>query len=259
MGSWLFYPAEDEQNQSIHERNEYDNEENIYFHEQKSNFDPVNTNSVDPSIYDPSGPSINADDINCILDETISKTKSKSRIKMPPINDVVNNKNDDNPSSRNDIIIDGDKDKGYSASAASSGSGFHGETRTSILNRSARDLQPLPTNATEILITIENYLNGIKSNEEIMTLLNDSDKRFVNNVWDIKLKNNLNDLIESDTMSNTAYDALKDIFEGLESKKYDIANKKITEITKNTKEWKINKKWITSFKSLVRICKKHKI
>ena len=241
MGSWLFYPAEDAQNMSLHERNEYDNEDNIYICDEQE-LEKTGNEHVNVTYEDEASIPIH--------NQTII-----NEMNFPPLN----NNADVTSMSDNSTCNDTDTNKGYSASDASSGSGFHGETKTSIVNKSARDLAPLPLDAKEILISIENYLEDIKSDEGIIALLSDSDVRFINTVWNSKLKENLIDLIESETMSNTAYNTLKDIFTALQSKKYGIANKKITEITKNTKEWKINKKWITSFKSIVRLCKKHKI
>merc|ERR1711933_118380 len=113
--------------------------------------------------------------------------------------------------------------------------------------------------ANNILIEIENYLKHINLDNDIMDKVSSSDRKFLNNAWDLKLKDNLNDLIANNKMSNLSYSILRDIFEALKSNKYDIANKKITEITKNTKEFKQNKKWIMTFKSIVRIAKQYDI
>eukprot|EP01084_Bolivina_argentea_P172001 297960_1 len=159
--------------------------------------------------------------------------------------------------SMNDVSRDSsacNSDREYSASAASSGSGFHGET--AILGRLAFDEDAcLPSDAHQILDSIQQYLANIQSDENIMNAMTSSDSKFMKNVWDAKLQNTLNDLITNNKMSKNAYNLLTEIFNALQAHQYEIAKRKITQITKNTKEFKVNKKWIMGFKSMVRIAK----
>eukprot|EP00483_Globobulimina_turgida_P002173 UN02175 len=175
---------------------------------------------------------------------TKASTPNRSRMKLYLNNDVLN-----------DITsCNNDEEYSYSASAASSGGGFHGET--AILGKTFGDNSSLPSDANQIMDSIQNYLQNIKLDENVMNI---QDSKFINNVWDSKLKDNLNDLVTDNKMSNFAYDTLTSILNKLQSNEYDSAKKKITQITKNTKEFKINKKWIVALKSIVRIAKKHNI
>ena len=140
----------------------------------------------------------------------------------------------------------------YSASNASSGSGFFGETpllEEGINNNN----DSLPSDALNTINLIGYYFENTLLDDDNMNKLSVTDKNYLKTVWQNKLKNNLNNLISNNKMSNYSYTILIDIFNALKTNKYDIANKKISEIAKNTKEFKQNRKWIMSFKSVTRI------
>ena len=151
----------------------------------------------------------------------------------------------------------------YSASAASSGSGFFGATAINdgIVKMKRRDDQMLPPEAMDLMDNIQKYLEDIRGDEAVMPLLSRSDQKFIENAWDSKLEQTLNDLIVDHKMSDCllGYRSLDAVFSALEGRQYDVANKEIIKITKQKAAFKENKKWIIAFKSIVRIAKSHNI
>eukprot|EP01083_Nonionella_stella_P238974 836946_1 len=201
MGAWWFYPTENEVI-STEYNNVLDNIEKQSPIQEDMSMEPI---PIDIS----------------------SRTSTPNRSRTYNIDDVLNDKSCNN-------------DREYSASAASSGSGFHGET--AILGKTFEDNTCLPTDAHQIIDLIQQYLAKIKLDENVMSVLSNSDKKFMDDVWDVKLKDNLNNLIQNN-MSKHAYDALIEIFDALKANDYDIANKKIAKIARNRREFIVNKKW----------------
>eukprot|EP00483_Globobulimina_turgida_P002099 UN02101 len=152
--------------------------------------------------------------------DTTTKTSTPNNSRMQKLylnNDVLSDKTLCNNGN--------DEEYSYSASAASSGSGFHGET--AILGKTLGNDPGLPSDANQIMDSIQHYLQNIKLNTNVLNLLSVQDGKFIHNVWEAKLRDNLNDLVTNNKMSNCAYDTLQSILNKLQSNEYDSAKKKI--------------------------------
>merc|ERR1719410_900247 len=149
-------------------------------------------------------------------------------------------------------------DKPTGPSQTSCGSGFFGET--ALLN--SGNNEPLPDDAMDTVQSINDYLEGIILDENIMNMLTVTQRNSMKSQH-AKLLKDLNDQIPNNRMSHYAFSYLMEIFNSLQSKQYDQAQKHITDFTKSCRSKKIkfatHRKWVMAFGAIIRIAKSYNI